>query len=84
MNVISIYYSNMEYTIQFIMRWDFTLKFIVAVVSMEIRDCIYPLVEFQRRYGCMITRMKLSKTCSKGFVPAVEEWDSAWFRKECE
>lgn len=56
--------------------------FVIAVISMEIRNYIYPSIKLQRRYGCMITHVKLGKTHTKGFVLAVEERDDAWFRKE--
>lgn len=72
----------MHVTIQFIGRWAFVLKFVIAVVSMEIRNDIYPSIKLRRRYGWKITCVKLGKTHSKGFVLAVEEWDDAWFRKE--
>lgn len=63
MNLIHVKSTWMCAVVQFCEVGVFTVNFVIAVVSREIRNCIWPLTKLQRRYQVYV---QLGKTHSKG------------------
>lgn len=53
MNLIHVTNIWMCVIVQFCEAGHFTVNFVIAVVSTEVRNYVYPLTKLQRRYRCM-------------------------------
>lgn len=75
MNLIHVKKIWMCVIVQFCEVGHFTVNFVIAVVSTEVRNYVCLLTRLQRRYRCVCSQAKC-------LAKAAEEPGGAWLRKK--